>query len=130
MILSLLDLQFSYFILRIFLGIFFIMHGYPKLFTHLRHTAEFLRSLHFRFAHALALFIGAIEFFGGILLVMGMWTQIISALFVVILLVALLRVKLGNQDFIGGWELDFLAFGMALALLFGLPGGSALHSPF
>ncbi len=123
MIIELLNLELSFFILRSVAGIFFMAHGYPKLFRNFRGTAEFLRSLGFRPALAWALLLGSVEFFVGLLLLIGVWTQVIAALLALVMLVALAKVKFGKESFVGGWELDFLAFGIALALVFGLPGG-------
>lgn len=123
MIISLLNLELSFFILRAVLGGFFIVHGYLKLFRDFHGTKSFLRSLRFWPAGFWAVLLGGIEFFGGIFLVLGFYTQIIAGCMALIMLIAIARVKFGREKFIGGWELDFLAFGIALALVFGLPGG-------
>ncbi|MEK7636687.1 MAG: DoxX family protein [Patescibacteria group bacterium] len=123
MIIQLLNLELSFFILRAVLGVFFIVHGYQKLFSDFNGTKSFLRSLQFFPAGFWAVLLGGVEFFGGIFIIFGFYTQIMAGCMALIMLIALARVKFGCEKFIGGWELDFLVFGIALALVFGLPGG-------
>lgn len=123
MIITLLNLELSYFILRATLGVFFMAHGYKKLFRDFHGAVEFLNSLHFRPAGFWAAALGTIEFLGGGLIFLGLWTQITAGFLALVMLIALAKVKFGKEKFIGGWELEWLAFGAALALVFGLSGG-------
>ncbi|PLT35291.1 DoxX family protein [Bacillus sp. V5-8f] len=98
-------------ILRITLGIIFFIHGYVKFQGGIENTVGWFQSIGLPgfMAYAVAL----IELIGGILLVIGFGTRIVSALFIVIMLGATIKVKwavgfLGNGQ-MAGYELD-LAF--------------------
>lgn len=77
-------------LLRFALGAIFLYHGYPKLFTHTRDTMQFFsRSGLPGFSVYL---VGILEFFGGILLVMGLFTRIVGLLLTGEMAVALWKV--------------------------------------
>jgi putative oxidoreductase len=79
-------------LLRLGLGVIFIYHGYPKIFTHLHQTMqEFPRM---GFPSYFALVAGVIEFFGGWLLILGLFTRIAALLMAGEMAVAILRVHL------------------------------------
>jgi putative oxidoreductase len=105
------------FVLRIGLGIAFIVHGYPKLNKQARKgTGDWLKSMGIP-----AIFgsvAGVAEFFGGIALLIGFLTPIVAALFVIWML-ALIWLSLAKikKKFVGGWELDFLLLISSLALV-------------
>lgn len=65
-------------LLRLGLGLIFIYHGYPKLFTHMRETVQEFPKMGFPFYFAYVA--GVVEFFGGGLLILGLFTRI-AALF-------------------------------------------------
>lgn len=68
----------SLLLLRLALGAIFLYHGYPKLFTHTRDTMQFFsRSGLPAFS---VYVVGILEFFGGILLVAGLFTRIVGLL--------------------------------------------------
>jgi putative oxidoreductase len=77
-------------LLRLGLGIIFVSHGYPKLFTHLQQTTEGFVKMGFPayFAHIA----GVLEFFGGILLIVGLFTRIAGLLLAAEMAVALVKV--------------------------------------
>lgn len=113
-------------VLRLVLGVAFILHGYPKLTTMRLGFAAWLESLGIKPGMFWALVVGVVEFFGGITLVLGAFTQLAALLIAVDMLVAITRVKLGKVRFIelekSGWELDLMYLAAAVALLF-LGGG-------
>ncbi|MDF2717384.1 MAG: oxidoreductase [Paenibacillus sp.] len=97
--------------LRLLLGITFIMHGKFKLEWGYGNLADWLHSQGFPLAELFAYALPWIELLGGILVVIGAGTRYIASLFGLILLLALLKVKLGS-GFISssatGYELDLL----------------------
>jgi putative oxidoreductase len=76
--------------LRLALGIIFIFHGYPKLFTHPHQAAEAFAKM--GFPPYFAYISGVLEFFGGILLIAGLFTRITGLLLAAEMAVALVRV--------------------------------------
>lgn len=113
-------------LLRLGLAAVFIVHGYPKLFGGLAGTAQFFESVGIRPGKFWALVVGIVEFFGGILLVVGLFVQPVAILFAIDMIVAIWKVKY-KQGFSspagGGYEFDLMLLIMALALL--VLGGGA-----
>jgi putative oxidoreductase len=74
----------SYTLIRFSLGVFLIPHGYAKLFQDDAIAAS-RNFVNFGWSHPLewAYFIGALEFFGGIMLAIGLLTRIVAAAFVI-----------------------------------------------
>jgi putative oxidoreductase len=97
-------------LLRLALGIIFIFHGYPKLFTHTRETMQMFQ--HMGFPGYFAYIAGAIEFFGGLVLILGLFTRIAGILLAGEMAVAIWRVHLpqGPISMVKNYE-----FPMALA---------------
>jgi putative oxidoreductase len=79
-------------LLRLTLGIIFIFHGYPKLFTHTRVTIEMFE--HMGFPGYFVYIAGAIEFFGGIVLIIGLFTRVGGLLLAGEMAIAVWRVHL------------------------------------
>lgn len=61
-------------LLRLALGVIFAFHGYPKLFTHTQETMQGF--MHMGFPAFFAYIAGVIEFFGGCLLIVGLFTRV------------------------------------------------------
>jgi putative oxidoreductase len=76
--------------LRLALGMIFIFHGYPKLFTHPQQTAEAFAKM--GFPAYFAYIAGVLEFFGGIMLIVGLFTRIAGLLLAAEMAVALVKV--------------------------------------
>jgi putative oxidoreductase len=117
------------FILRLVLAAVFIVHGYPKLFKDLAGTAGFLESLGFRPAKMWAIILGFVEFFGGILLLIGLFTQAVAALIAFVMFMAIWKVG-RSRGFVGGYEFELALFAMAVSLIFTGPGAFAFDLPF
>ncbi|MFP3125485.1 DoxX family protein [Ectobacillus funiculus] len=114
------------FILRVVLGITFFVHGLTKFQSGLGGLAGWFQSMGIPGFMAYA--IGTIELVGGIALILGLGTRIISALLIAIMVVATLKVKLA-AGFLGngqgaGYELEVALMVMALHLA--LNGSSLL----
>jgi putative oxidoreductase len=77
-------------LLRLGLGIIFVTHGYPKLFTHLQQTTDGFVKM--GFPAYFAYIAGVLEFFGGILLIVGLFTRIAGLLLAAEMAVALVKV--------------------------------------
>jgi putative oxidoreductase len=79
-------------LLRAALGVIFVYHGYPKLFTHARETVQMFA--HMGFPSYFAYLAGVIEFFGGILLIAGLFTRVAGLLLAGEMAVALWKVHM------------------------------------
>jgi putative oxidoreductase len=114
-------------ILRVGTGVIFIPHGYPKMTGGggsekggQAHLTQSLAQMGLSFPYAFAVLVGAIEFFGGLLLILGLQTQWASLALAFVMLVATGRV-LVQRGFVGEADFPFslLVAVLALALLGG-----------
>lgn len=107
-------------ILRLVLGLTFFIHGLSKFQGGLANTAGFFESL--SIPGFLAYAVAVIELIGGIMLILGIGTRIISVLFAVIMLGAIFTVKLSagflGNDEMAGYELELALFAMSIFLVF------------
>ena len=115
------------FVLRVTLAILFIYHGYPKLFTErAQWYAAFPRM---GFPWYFALVAGVLEFFGGCLLLVGVFTRFVALLLTGEMVIALWRVHMarGIVD-IGNYQFPLILAVAAFTLLAIGPGpASADH---
>jgi putative oxidoreductase len=77
-------------LLRLALGVVFISHGYPKLFTHTREIMQVFE--HMGFPGYFVYIAGAVEFFGGAVLILGLFTRLAALLLSGEMAIALWRV--------------------------------------
>ncbi|MFN7242133.1 MAG: DoxX family protein [Dietzia cercidiphylli] len=108
---------------RVLLGVVLIAHGWEKLVTNgAGATGQFFDSVGIPAAQTAAVFAGVVELAGGILLVLGLLTQVVAVLVVVVMFGAYLFVHQGAGIYAtnGGWEL-VAVIGLAVAV-FGLVG--------
>lgn len=108
-------------VLRFALGLIFTAHGFDKFAGGIGNTAHFFESI--GISGALAYVVATVELVGGVLMLLGLGTRIIAALFIIVMLGAIFTVKIGT-GFIGGYELDLALLGMSIALL--ISGGGTL----
>jgi len=106
-------------ILRIFLGLSFFIHGFSKFQSGIENTVGWFDSI--GIPGFVGYIVAIIELVGGLLLTIGFGTRYIAALFVFIMIGAILKVKLA-AGFMGngqgaGFELD-LAFAVMAVFLF------------
>ena len=101
------------FLLRIILGILFTAHGFPKLKSPER-AATHLLKIGIPRPKLSAVIIGIIEFFGGISLLLGFETRIVSSLLAVIMLVA--SFKRGTKLKENVWP-EIILFAALIALI-------------
>ncbi len=105
-------------VLRLILGLTFFVHGLSKFQGGIENTVGFFESL--GILGFLAYVVAIIELIGGIMLILGIGTRIVSGLFAVIMLVAIFTVKL-SAGFLGdgqmaGYELELALLAMAIFL--------------
>ncbi|MEK3853841.1 DoxX family protein [Cytobacillus sp. FSL H8-0458] len=98
------------FILRAILGFIFFIHGLSKFQGGISNTAGFFDSI--GIPGFMAYIVAVIELAGGIALILGIGTKIVSVLFAVIMLGAIFTAKLplgllGNGQ-MAGYELDLV----------------------
>lgn len=96
-------------LLRIALGIIFIYHGAPKLFRETQRYYEFFSRV--GFPPYFSYLAGVIEFFGGCLLVAGLFTRVAGLLLAGEMAVAIWKVHLAK----GVMEVNEYQFPLALA---------------
>ena len=112
-----------YFIFRVFVGLLFMQHGFQKLFGMLEGPgiqgfAGFLGSMGFPAPTLFATIAGSIEFFGGLLIALGLFTRLASSLAAIMILIAY-SVAHGTKGFLpilNGGELAILYFFVFIAI--------------
>ncbi|WP_409275917.1 DoxX family protein [Neobacillus sp. SCS-31] len=114
-------------ILRVVLGFLFFYHGLVKFQGGIENTVGWFDSI--GIPGFMAYVVALVELLGGIALIIGFATKIVSVLFVVLMIGAIVSVKfavglLGNGQ-MAGYELDLAFMAMAAALAF---TGSNLYS--
>ena len=100
-------------IARIVLGVTFFLHGLAKFQGGISGTAEFFGSI--GLPGALAYIVAIIELVGGILMILGLFTKVISLLFIVVMLGAIGTVKL-EAGFLDGFELELALIALSIAM--------------
>jgi uncharacterized membrane protein YphA (DoxX/SURF4 family) len=112
-------LGISTLILRLVLGISFFVHGLAKFQGGIDNTVGWFDSIGILgfFAYVVA----TLELVGGIALILGIGTRVFSALFIVLMIGAIVTVKfavgfLGTAD-MAGYELDLAFLVIALFLM-------------
>lgn len=113
------------FIIRVVLGIIFFMHGLDKFKGGVENTAGWFESI--GLPGFLAYGVAVVELAGGIMLVLGLFSRIVSILFAIVMIGAIVKVKLaigffGNGQ-MAGYEMD-LAF-LAMAIMIAITGSKA-----
>lgn len=124
-------------ILRLAMGIIFLVHGWPKLNPNspMKGPAGFGGFLK-QMGVPLPIFFGwavaLLETAGAVLLILGLGTRILAVLFAIDMLVAIFVVKMRvmkvgfSSQQATGWEFDFALLAISLALLFTGAGNIAL----
>ena len=102
--------ELGHFILRVILGFIFFIHGLSKFQGGISNTAGFFDSI--GIPGFMAYVVAVIELAGGIAVILGIGTKMVSVLFAFIMLGAIFTAKLsagllGNGQ-MAGYELDLL----------------------
>ena len=119
-------------VLRVVLGLIFLVHGLSKFQGGIANTVGYFDSLSiFGF---LAYVVALIELIGGIMLILGIGTRIVSVLFAVIMLGAIFTAKLSagflGNDQMAGYELELALLAMAVFLAIAGSSAFALGNKF
>ena len=111
----------AYAFMRFCVGAIIVPHSYTKLFQGaVAPAAGMIAKLGLEPALAWAYFVGAVEFFGGILLAIGLLTRLCAAALVIEFAVIVFAVKfsIGFFAFRGGFELELLLGLLCLGIFF------------
>jgi putative oxidoreductase len=103
-------------LLRVAMGIIFMFHGYPKLFGHTREIMQTFVRL--GFPGFFVYIAGVVEFFGGITLILGLFTRISALLLAGEMLIAFWHVHLpkGPVTEVSNYEFPMILAAIAFAL--------------
>lgn len=112
-------------ILRAAIGVIFVVHGWSKL-SDLKASTKAFKKMKIQPPGFWALIIGIIELFGGWGIALGLYPQFAAILLAFIMLAALVAVKF-KQNFVGGWEYDFLLLAGLLAIALAGPGNLVMR---
>lgn len=111
--------QLGAFILRVVLGISFFIHGFVKFQGGIGNIAGWFESI--GLPGFLAYAVAIIEVLGGLALILGLGTRLVSALLAILMIGATLKVKLAvgflENGQMAGWELDLAFLAMAVYLV-------------
>ncbi|MBS8266118.1 DoxX family protein [Mesobacillus boroniphilus] len=105
-------------ILRLVLGATFLIHGAAKFQGGIENTVGFFESI--GFPGFSAYIVALVELIGGLAMLLGVGTRVISILFAIVLAVAVVKVKLAG-GFLGngqmaGFELDLALLAISIFL--------------
>ncbi len=114
-------------LVRVMTGLVFAVHGFQKFAGGLGGVTAFFTKLAIPLPGVMAPLIAVLELIGGILLILGVGTRVVAALFTAQMLVATLWVQIPH----GGWngsELERMLLVAAVLLVVGGPGAAALDN--
>lgn len=117
--------DYSTFFLRLFVGSVFLAHGALKLFGNLEGFAGFLEQTGVPLPGVMAPTVAAVEFLGGLAIILGTGTRIASLLLTGVMIVAMITVTL-PRGFAGGYDINLALLGGLLAFLLAGPGKPAI----
>ncbi|WP_044748879.1 DoxX family protein [Bacillus alveayuensis] len=111
--------DFGGLILRITLGIIFLVHGIVKFQSGIDNIAGWFSSI--GLPGLMAYGVALLEVVGGIALILGIGTRVVSVLFALLMVGAIVKVKLaagflGNGE-MAGWEFDLALLAMSIYLV-------------
>lgn len=119
--------------LRLIAGILFIAHGAQKLFAWfggygLEGTGQWMESIGLAPGYLMALMAGSVEFFGGILLLVGFLTRPTSFVLAITMIVAIFTAHIDNGLFMAanGYEFALALLAISISLVFSGAGKLSL----
>ena len=113
---AMLSVEWAPLALRLVLGAIFIIHGYPKL-KNFKGTADWLAGIGFKPGAFWAFALGSAEFFGGIAILIGLFSRIGAGLLIVSMLVATyFNIFKWKKKFSGGYEFDLMILAGLIAI--------------
>jgi putative oxidoreductase len=114
-------------IMRVVIGIIFMMHGIDKLQMGLSNVEAWFSSI--GIPGFVAYFVAILELVGGFMLIVGLFTRYVSGLFVIMLMGAIVTTKLSvgllGDGQMAGYEMDL---GFMLVLLYLVVGEQSMLS--
>jgi putative oxidoreductase len=119
-------------VLRLVIGAIFVAHGAQKLFGiwgggGIDGTTAFFTQLGLAPAMPLAILVGVVEFAGGLMLICGALTLVVSLALTVNMLVAIVKVHLASGFFLpGGYEFNLALIGALVSLMLTGPGALSI----
>ena len=119
--------DWSLFLLRVVFASIFLAHGWPKL-KNLKSTHESFNAMGFRPGILWGTIVAILEPLGGLLILLGIWTQLFALLLAIQMLVATLWKISKKQGLVGGYELDLLL--VVAGLILATMGGGVLALNF
>ena len=120
-------------VLRVVVGLVFLVHGYQKLFVMgMGGVTEFFMQIGAPLPGLSAPLVSLLEFAGGIALILGVLTPVVALLFAADMLGATFLVHLPNGFSVsaGGYEFVLTLLAASLALALTGPGAYALDTVF
>jgi len=112
-------------VVRVVVGVIFVMHGWQKLSMGFQNVGGFLGSLGVPVPTLAAVVLTIVELLGGIALILGIFSRYVAALLAIDMLVALILVHAKNGFFAPkGVEFPLLLLASNICLL--LAGGGCL----
>lgn len=124
-------LSFGLAVLRVVIGVVFLVHGYQKLFVMgIGGVTGFFTQIGVPLPQLTALLVSVLEFGGGLALILGLLTPVVAALLAADMLGAMVLVHLPNgfNAADGGYEFVLTLLGASLALALTGPGAYALDA--
>ncbi|QUM88747.1 DoxX family protein [Moritella sp. 36] len=125
------DNTFSALPLRLVAGIIFTAHGAQKLFAWfggygLEGTGQWMESIGLAPGYLMAMMAGSAEFFGGLLLILGLLTRPTALVLSLTMIVAIFSTHIDNGLFVSnsGYEFALALFAISLSIM--LQGGGKL----
>ena len=108
------------FVLRVFFGALFVVHGWPKI-KDLAQNAKNFEGMGFRPGIFWGTIVALLEFFGGLVIIFGLFTQVFGFLLAIQMVIAAIWRIRSKHKFVGGYELDIalVLIGLVLATLGG-----------
>ncbi len=110
------------FLIRVALGVVFIAHGWLK-FTHLAATIDFFATINLSIPFVYG--VTALEFFGGLSLLLGILTRWSGWLLALDMLFAIYLVQL-DKGFVGGFEFELVLLLALIGITMTGPGAYSL----
>ena len=117
--------DYAFLVLRIFVGTVFLTYGALKFSGGVQSVAKYFAQQGVPLPELMAPIVMAIEFFGGLAIILGTGTRIAALLLSGVMVVAMLTVTL-KVGFTGGYDLNLACLGGLLALLLAGPGKPAV----
>ncbi|MFP8490217.1 DoxX family protein [Gracilimonas sp. Q87] len=118
--------NFALLLLRLGVGIIFIVAGWGKL-TGIENVQAFFGNVGIPLAGFMAWVVALVEFIGGIMVLVGYKVELPSLLLAFIMVVAILTVKLGGDGGFSGMRIDIMLLLTSLAIAIMGSGGYSLE---